>query len=78
MQRTGRYRKRDGEYWLHFWSYTQEWIVAGTADFREKTGRGWGVLEASAHVDAALSVSAWQAVAGSKQSLSVEAFAYGL
>ena len=32
------YRKRDGDYLLHFWAATEEWIIAGAADFREKTG----------------------------------------
>lgn len=42
------------------------------------SGRGWGVLENSAHINAALSRSEWQVVAGSKQTMCVEAFAYGL
>jgi hypothetical protein len=25
---------------LHFWAATEEWIIAGAADFREKTGVG--------------------------------------
>ena len=78
MQSTGRYRKRDGEYWLHYWGYTQAWIVAGTADFKDQTGRGWGVLENSTHVDAALSGSTWQVLADGNRSLCVQAFAYGL
>ena len=78
MQSTGRYRKRDGEYWLHYWGYTQAWIVAGTTDFKDQTGRGWGVLENSTHVDAALSGSTWQVLADGNRSLCVQAFAYGL
>ncbi len=72
------YRKRDGEYVLHHWSPTGEWIIAGAADFLDKTGRGWAVLENSTLVRAALSLSEWKVVPGSKQIMCVEAFAYGL
>lgn len=72
------YRKRDGEYVLHHWSLTGEWIIAGSADFLEKTGRGWAVLENSTLVRAALSQSEWKVAPGSKQIMCVEAFAYGL
>jgi hypothetical protein len=72
------YRKRDGEYVLHHWSLTGEWIIAGVADFADKTGRGWAVLENSTLVRAALSQSEWQVVPGSKQIMCVEAFAYGV
>jgi hypothetical protein len=98
------YRKRDGDYLLHYWDPSEEWIISGGADFRDKTGvqqvqhcggsekislvlacpnkvvsgRGWGVLENSAHINAALSMSEWQVVPGSKQTMCVEAFAYAL
>jgi hypothetical protein len=74
------YRKRDGDYVLHYWLRTGQWIVAGSADFRDGTGRSWAVLEASALVHAALSKSEWQVpvIAGAQQAMCVEAFAYGV
>ena len=74
------YRKREGDYVLHYWRDTSQWIVAGTADFRDGTGRGWAVLEASPLVHAALSKSEWQVpvIAGAQQVISVEAFDYGV
>ncbi len=32
------YRKRDGDYLLHYSDHTAEWIISGATDFREKTG----------------------------------------
>ena len=71
------YRKRDGDYVLHYWK-TKQWIVAGSSDFTLQTGRGWAVLESSPLLHSALSKSNWHVAAGAKLAMCVEAFAYGL
>ena len=72
------YRKRDGDYVLHYWIHTSQWIVAGSSDFTLQTGRGWAVLESSPLLHSALSKSNWHVAAGAKLAMCVEAFAYGL
>jgi hypothetical protein len=72
------YRKRDGEYYLHFWGDTAEWMVSGGADFKDRTGRSWAVLENSPNVHAALSRSEWHVIPCVEQSKRVQAFAYAV
>ncbi len=72
------YRKRDGDYYLHYWGQTSAWIVSGAADFKDRTGRSWAVLENSASVHAALSRSEWHVIPGAEQGKCVQAFAYAV